>query len=128
MQELLHSIVNIRFLYLISTKIAIVEIKEFFVMSLKQLLHEKRQEIINIADKHGAFNVRLFGSVARDEDTENSDIDLLIDYDLAKISSWFPTGLKQDLEELLGRKIDVVTTKSLHYFLRDQIINEAIEL
>lgn len=44
-------------------------------MSLKQLLQEKRENILNIAAKHGAFNVRVFGSVARGEETESSDID-----------------------------------------------------
>jgi hypothetical protein len=97
-------------------------------MKLKQLLQEKREEILIIAAKHGAFNIRIFGSVARDEDTETSDIDLLIDYDIKKISPWFPMGLIEDLETILGRKVDIVTTKSLHYFIRDQIINDAILL
>ncbi len=97
-------------------------------MLLKQLLEEKREEILNLAAKHGAFNVRLFGSVVRGEETENSDIDFLIDYDLSKISPWFPVGLIEDLEKLLNRKVDIVTTKSLHYFLRDKIIKEAVDL
>ncbi|MGB5596390.1 MAG: nucleotidyltransferase family protein [Crocosphaera sp.] len=97
-------------------------------MLLKQLLEEKRQEILRLAKKHGAFNVRIFGSVARGEETEDSDIDFLIDYDLSKISPWFPVGLIEDLENLLNRKVDIVTTKSLHYFIRDKIINEAIDL
>jgi predicted nucleotidyltransferase len=97
-------------------------------MKLKQLLQEKREEILIIAAKHGAFNIRIFGSVARDEDTETSDIDLLIDYDIKKISPWFPMGLIEDLETILGRKVNIVTTKSLHYFIRDQIINDAILL
>ena len=97
-------------------------------MLLKQLLEEKRQEILRLAKKHGAFNVKIFGSVARGEETEDSDIDFLIDYDLSKISPWFPVGLIEDLEKLLNRKVDIVTTKSLHYFIRDKIINEAIDL
>ncbi|WGV25148.1 nucleotidyltransferase family protein [Halotia branconii] len=83
-------------------------------VGLKQLLQEKREEIINIATKHGAYNLRVFGSVARGEETEASDIDFLIDYDLDKISPWFPGGLILDLENLLNRKVDIVTTKSLH--------------
>lgn len=97
-------------------------------MSLKQLLQEKRDDILSIAAQHGAFNVRLFGSVARGEETESSDIDFLIDYDLSKISPWFPVGLIEDLEKLLNRKVDVVTTKSLHYFIRDRVMREAINL
>ena len=76
---------------------------------LKQLLQERREEILEIALKHGAFNVRVFGSVARGEETENSDIDFLINYNINKISSWFPVGLIHDLEDLLGRKVDVET-------------------
>ncbi len=97
-------------------------------MLLKQLLEEKREEILNLAAKHGAFNVRVFGSVVRGEETENSDIDFLIDYDLSRISPWFPVGLIEDLEKLLNRKVDIVTTKSLHYFLRAKIIKEAVYL
>ncbi|MDV3002437.1 MAG: hypothetical protein N5P05_004092 (plasmid) [Chroococcopsis gigantea SAG 12.99] len=97
-------------------------------MFLKELLQENRSEIIKIADKHGAFNVRFFGSVARGEETENSDIDFLIDYDISRISPWFPVGLIEDLEQLLNRKVDVITTKSLHYYIRDKIIREAVTL
>jgi len=97
-------------------------------MSLKDLIHENREKILEITANHGAFNVRLFGSVARGEDTADSDIDFLIDYDLEKISSWFPVGLVYDLEDLLGRKVDVVSTKSLHEFIKDRILAEAIML
>lgn len=97
-------------------------------MPLKQILEKKREKILEIASKHGAFNIRIFGSVARGEETENSDIDFLIDYDLQKISPWFPTGLIIDLEELLERKVDVITVKSLHYFIKDKILKEAINL
>ena len=97
-------------------------------MSLKNLIQENREKILEITANHGAFNVRLFGSVARGEDTADSDIDFLIDYDLEKISSWFPVGLVYDLEDLLGRKVDVVSTKSLHEFIKDRILAEAIIL
>ncbi|MCF2145049.1 nucleotidyltransferase family protein [Desmonostoc muscorum LEGE 12446] len=95
---------------------------------LKQLLQEKRAEILNIAAKHGASNLRVFGSVARGEETETSDIDFLVDYDLEKVSPWFPGGLILDLENLLDRKVDVVTSKSLHYLIRDKVFHEAISL
>ncbi len=97
-------------------------------MGLKQLLQEKREEILNIAARHGAYNLRIFGSVVRGEETESSDIDFLIDYDLEKISAWFPGGLIKDLEALLNRKVDVVTAQSLHYLIRDKVFNEAIPL
>ena len=97
-------------------------------MKLQTLLKKKRQEIINIATKHGAYNVRVFGSVARGEETKNSDIDFLVDYDLAKISPWFPGGLLADLEELLGCKVDIVTEKGLHSLIRQRILSEARKL
>jgi len=95
---------------------------------LKQLLQERREEILEIALKHGAFNVRLFGSVARGEETENSDIDFLIDYDLNKISPWFPVRLIRDLQGLLGRKVDVVTVQGLKERIRDQVLRDCIVL
>lgn len=97
-------------------------------LGIDDLLKMKRDGILAIAEKHGAYNVRVFGSVARGEATENSDIDFLIDYDLEKISAWFPVGLIHDLEDLLQRKVDVVPAKSLHYFLRDRILQEAVPL
>jgi len=97
-------------------------------MTLKQLIQDKREDILKIATKHGAFNVRVFGSVARGEETENSDIDFLIDYDLAKTSPCFPGGLLVDLEDLLGCKVDVVTEKSLHHLIKQRILKEAIKL
>ena len=97
-------------------------------MLLKQLLADKREDILTLAKKHGAFNVRIFGSVARGEETENSDIDFLIDYDLLNTSPWFPGGLLVDLEELLGCKVDIVTEKSLHYLIKEKILKEAIKL
>ncbi|NEO52534.1 MAG: DNA polymerase subunit beta [Okeania sp. SIO3B5] len=97
-------------------------------MKLKQLLLEKREEILHFASQHGAYNVRIFGSVAREEDDENSDIDFLIDYDLNKISPWFPSGLMQDLQSILGRKVDIVTVEGLKERIRERVLEEAIEL
>ena len=97
-------------------------------MEIEQLLQQKREEILKIAAKHGAYNVRVFGSVARGEATPTSDIDFLIDYDLSKTSPWFPGGLLADLEDLLGHKVDIVTEKSLHQLIRDRILNEAVPL
>jgi len=97
-------------------------------MSFKQNLIERRQEILEIAEKHGAFNLRIFGSVAREEETADSDIDLLIDYDIDRVSPWFPTGLMHDLQNLLGRKVDVVTEKGLKPQVRANILNDCISL
>jgi uncharacterized protein len=94
-------------------------------MALLDVLQERREEILTIAAKHGAFNVRVFGSVVRGEDTPESDIDFLIDYDLEKITPWFPVGLIHDLQDFLGRDVDVVPAKSLHYYIKDRVLAEA---
>ena len=98
------------------------------MMKLQQLLKEKREDILAVAARHGAFNVRVFGSVARGEETEDSDIDLLIDYDLTKISAWFPGGLLMDLQDLLYRKVDIVTEQGLSYLIKDRVLAEARSL
>jgi predicted nucleotidyltransferase len=97
-------------------------------MQLKELLQKERETIIQIAAKHGAYNIRIFGSVARGEETETSDIDFLIDYDLSRITAWFPGGLIQDLETLLNRKVDIVTANSLHSLIQEKVFKETINL
>jgi predicted nucleotidyltransferase len=97
-------------------------------MEKQKQLQENRENILAIAAKHGAFNVRVFGSVARGEDTPESDIDLLIDYDIEKTTPWFPVGLIRDLENLLQTKVDVVTVEGLKSRIRDQVLQESINL
>jgi uncharacterized protein len=97
-------------------------------IQINELLIKKREEILEIAAKHGAFNVRVFGSVARGEADEQSDIDFLVDYSLDKVSSWFPAGLVLELEALLGRKVDVATEKALKERIREQVLQQAISL
>ncbi len=94
-------------------------------MKIQELLEEKREDILAVAAQHGAFNVRVFGSVSRGEETEHSDIDLLVDYDLTKISAWFPGGLLMDLQDLLDRKVDIVTEQGLSHLIKDRILAEA---
>lgn len=96
-------------------------------MDLKSL-KQKREEILSIAVKHGAYNVRIFGSVARGEADEKSDIDLLIDYDIEKITPWFPVRLIRELENLLGKKVDVVTADGLKERIKQRVLQEAITL
>jgi hypothetical protein len=93
-------------------------------MNVRELLKEKRTEILRIAEKHGARNVRVFGSVVRDEMHPDSDIDLLVDT-TEETSPWFPSGMIEELEELLGRKVDVVTENGLYWLLRRRILREA---
>jgi predicted nucleotidyltransferase len=97
-------------------------------MKLSQLLQEKRQDILAIAAKHGAFNVRVFGSVARGEETEKSDIDFLVDYDLKQVSPWFPGGLLMNLQDLLGCKVDIVTENGLSHLIKEKVLKEAKSL
>lgn len=96
-------------------------------MNMRQLLQEKRDDILNVAAKHGARNIRLFGSTARGEDTPDSDVDILVDAG-PTTSSWFPAGLILDLEQLLGRRVEIVTEKGLNPYLRDHVLREAVPL
>jgi predicted nucleotidyltransferase len=85
---------------------------------------KNREQILEIAARHGAYNVRVFGSLARGEAKQDSDLDLLVDVGPNR-SPWFPAGMIADLEELLNCKVDVVTHDSLHWFIKDQILQEA---
>jgi predicted nucleotidyltransferase len=93
-------------------------------MSIEYVVRQKRNEILRIAERHGAYNVRVFGSVARGEAGPDSDVDLLIDVG-EKTSSWFPAGLILDLEDLLGRRVDVVTERALRPELRPYVLRDA---
>lgn len=97
-------------------------------LGLDELTTHYRLQILAIAAKHGAYNVRVFGSVARNEAREDSDIDFLVDYDPARRSPWFPMGLIDDLEALLERKIDVATPAMLKERIKQQVLKEAIPL
>lgn len=92
-----------------------------------ELLQEKRDEIQRIAATHGAYNLRVFGSIARGDARPDSDVDFLISVG-PKTTSWFPGGLVADLEQLLGRRVDVVTDRSLSRLIRDQVVGEAVPL
>jgi predicted nucleotidyltransferase len=96
-------------------------------MTIEQLVHDKRDEIQRIATKHGARNIRVFGSVARGEARNDSDIDFLVDTGPVT-SSWFPAGLVLDLEDVLGCKVEVVTEKGLSPFLKERVLQEAVPL
>jgi uncharacterized protein len=94
-------------------------------MALLDTLREKRAEILQTANNHGAFNVRVFGSVVRGEETPESDIDFLIDYDPQKTTPWFPGGLLMNWQDLLGRKVDVLTEYGVSPLIREQVFLEA---
>lgn len=87
-------------------------------------IERNREEILRIAARHGATNVRVFGSVARGDDRSDSDVDLLVE--MADDRSLLDlVGLEQDLEELLRRNVDILTDAGIHPALRAQITAEA---
>lgn len=96
-------------------------------MTVLEQLRQRREEILRIGLSHGAGNIRVFGSVARQEETESSDVDLLVET-VGEVSSWFPAGLILDLQSLIGRKIDIVTERGLSPYLRKTVLEEALEL
>jgi predicted nucleotidyltransferase len=91
---------------------------------LDDLLVREREGILRIAAQHGATNVRVFGSVARGEDEENSDVDFLVQMELGR-SVFDLAALTMDLEELLSRRVDVVPDDGIYWLLRRRILNEA---
>lgn len=96
-------------------------------MNSLDLLTIRRLEILRLAAEYGASSVRVFGSVARGEADADSDIDLMVD--LAPGRSLFDLGgLVMDLQDLLGREVDVVTERGLRDRLRERVLQEATPL
>ena len=91
------------------------------------LVRSKREQVLGLARRHGVTRVRVFGSMARGDAGPQSDIDLLIEVG-ANPSPWFPGGLVAELEELLGRRVQVVTEGGLDELLRDRVLKEAVPL
>ena len=96
-------------------------------MSVDDLLKAKRADVLRVAASHGARNVRIFGSAARGEAGPSSDVDFLIEMEEGR-SLLDLVGLWQDLEKLLGRKVDVVEQDGLHWYIRDRVLKEAVPL
>ena len=96
-------------------------------MGFDEFLKEKREEILRIAHGHGARNVRVFGSVARGEAKPGSDVDVLVEMEPGR-SLLDIIAIKQDLEDLLGRKVDVVTEAAVSPYIRDAVFKGAISL
>lgn len=97
------------------------------MVTLDALRSERRDQVLGLAQRHGAHSVRVFGSVARGEANEDSDLDLLVSWEPGR-SLLDHAGLVQDLQELLGVKVHVGTEKSLHWYVRDRILREATPL
>ena len=96
-------------------------------MSALDILRMKQSDIRALAARHGAGNVRVFGSVARGEARPDSDVDLLIDV-VGPTTAWFPGGLVNDLEGLLGRRVDIVIARSLSPLIREDVLRDAVPL
>jgi len=91
------------------------------------LVRSKREQILRLASQHGVTRVRVFGSMARGDAGPQSDVDLLVEVG-PNPSPWFPGGLVVELEELLGRRVQIVTERGLDELLRERVLEEAVVL
>ncbi|MXY89033.1 MAG: nucleotidyltransferase family protein [Gammaproteobacteria bacterium] len=91
------------------------------------LIENHRAEILSMAERYGLRDVRVFGSMARGDANETSDVDLLVTLPPDQTGLALG-GLLMDVSELLGRKVDVLTERSLHPALRDRVLREAVPL
>jgi len=96
-------------------------------MGTKELLESRRNEILDLAATYGAKNIRVFGSVARGEGGPGSDVDLLVDMEKGR-NLLDLVGFWQDLEELLGCRVDVITDGGISPYLRERVYAEALPL
>jgi predicted nucleotidyltransferase len=102
-------------------------IKRARFMRIDKALREKRDQILAIARQYGARNVRVFGSVAGGEGKRDSDLDVLLELEPGR-SLLDIIAIKQDLEDLLNTKVDVVTEAAVSPYIRDQVLRQAISL
>jgi len=96
-------------------------------MEISKLLRDKRADILRIVAAHGAREVRVFGSAARGELAPDSDVDVIVKLDPGH-SLLDLVAIKQDLEDLLGRKVDVVTEAAISPYIREHVLKEAVSL
>jgi predicted nucleotidyltransferase len=96
-------------------------------MAIGKILKKKRNEILKLARNHGASEIKVFGSVARGEADDRSDVDFLVNMEPGR-SLFDMGGLLMDLENLLGRPVDIVTEKGLRDSIRGRILREAVPL
>lgn len=97
------------------------------MVTLDTLRGDKRKDILRIAGEHGARNLRVFGSVARGDASSASDLDLLVEWDSGR-SLLDHSRLVLELQSLLGTPVEIGTERSLHWYVRDKILNEAVPL
>jgi len=96
-------------------------------MDMREVLKVKREEILRTAARHGARNVRVFGSVARGEADAESDVDVLVDMEPGR-SLLDMGGLLMDLQDLLGCRVDVVSERGLRERIRERVLQEAVPI
>ncbi len=96
-------------------------------MKPSQIFAERRSDILAIAAKYRVRNVRVFGSVLRGEDTEASDLDVLVDA-LPGVTLFELGGLQDELQTALGVQVDLLTPQDLPDYFRDKVIGEARQL
>ena len=93
-------------------------------MNLENLIRDKGREILRVSRPHGARSVRIFGSTGRGEASVTSDLDILVDME-ARSTLLDIVAIKQDLEDMLGCRVDVVTESALSPYIRTDILKEA---
>jgi hypothetical protein len=94
-------------------------------MGINELIADQKQQILALAAKYGAYNVRVFGSIARGTADETSDVDFLVNLEPGR-SLFDLGGLLYELQQLLGRRVDVVTPAGLRPRIRDRVLSEAV--
>jgi uncharacterized protein len=96
-------------------------------MRIEDLLNKKREEILKIAAKHGARNVRIFGSVARGEADSKSDVDILVEF-IPGSTLLNQSAMIRELESILNINVDVVSDRRLRERIRERVLSEAVPL
>lgn len=91
------------------------------------IVEARRGQILETAQRHGVTGVRVFGSMARGDAGPESDVDLLVEVG-PNPTPWFPGGLVSELEELLGRRVQVITERGLDELLRERVLAESVPL
>jgi hypothetical protein len=97
------------------------------IMGISEIIGAQRDVILRIAVSHGVRNVRVFGSVARGDARQDSDLDLLVEFE-GERSLFDRTRLILELERALGRRVDVITDRGLRPRYREQVLREAVAL
>ncbi len=91
-------------------------------------LHEKKKRIVALSGKYGARRIRVFGSIARGEERPDSDVDFLVDFPAGYDLFRQRMPLMNDLQALLGRPVEVIPEHELSPYIREQVLNEAVDL